>query len=254
MSEGLEQLVAPSADSYTLAFRTLGTLAESHFSMLRFHYSAPARTVTATQMAHAASFRHYGVANLQYGRLGRRIGKVLNFYPTTMPVDVLVTQSKPGSEWLWTMRPQVARALEQMGWVENVTLSRTDEVPPRVRLVEGSVCRFSVSAYDRNRIARAKCVEHYGPTCVVCGFNFGDIYGPLAEGFIHVHHIRPLSDIGVEYEVDPITDLRPVCPNCHAVIHLGGYTRSIEEVQQLMIGQARPPLKELSFRGSRDRL
>ena len=35
-----------------------------------------------------------------------------------------------------------------------------------------------------------------------------------------VHHLTPLSEIEEEYEVDPINDLRPVCPNCHAIIHL----------------------------------
>jgi predicted HNH restriction endonuclease len=73
----------------------------------------------------------------------------------------------------------------------------------------------------------------------VCGFNFGAAYGELAEGFIHVHHIRPLSEIGEEYKVDPISDLRPVCPNCHAIIHLGGETRSIEEVKQLVAAHHR---------------
>ena len=35
-------------------------------------------------------------------------------------------------------------------------------------------------------------------------------------------------------EVDPVADLRPVCPNCHAVIHLGGACRTIEEVRRLL--------------------
>lgn len=56
----------------------------------------------------------------------------------------------------------------------------------------------------------------------------------MAEGFIHVHHLRPLSLIGNESEVDPVEDLRPVCPNCHAVLHLGGQCRTLDEVKQLM--------------------
>ncbi|MDC9497701.1 MULTISPECIES: HNH endonuclease [unclassified Pseudoalteromonas] len=39
---------------------------------------------------------------------------------------------------------------------------------------------------------------------------------------MHVHHIVPISDIGDEYQVDPIRDLRPVCPNCHAMLHRKG--------------------------------
>jgi hypothetical protein len=40
--------------------------------------------------------------------------------------------------------------------------------------------------------------------------------------------------------VDPVADLRPVCPNCHAVIHLGGACRSIDEVRQHMQFATKP--------------
>jgi 5-methylcytosine-specific restriction endonuclease McrA len=108
-----------------------------------------------------------------------------------------------------------------------------DELDASISIREGAKYQVTVNAYERNPVARSRCVTHYGPTCVVCGFNFGVVYGPLAEGFIHVHHVKPLSEIGEEYEVDPIADLRPVCPNCHAVIHLGGDSRSIDQVKQL---------------------
>lgn len=104
-------------------------------------------------------------------------------------------------------------------------------------LVEGATRQTTVNAYERNPEARRRCLEHRGRACCVCKMEFGSVYGPLAEGFIHVHHLKPLSEIGEEYEVDPVEDLRPVCPNCHAVIHLGGQCRSIEEVRQLVKGQ-----------------
>lgn len=100
--------------------------------------------------------------------------------------------------------------------------------------LEGAVHSITVNAYERNPESRGICISHYGAKCVVCGFAFGPAYGQVAEGFIHVHHIKPLSEIGTEYRVDPIADLRPVCPNCHAVIHLGGITRAIDEVRLLL--------------------
>jgi hypothetical protein len=101
-------------------------------------------------------------------------------------------------------------------------------------LFEGAVCRVVVNAYERNPVARRRCLAHNGATCLVCGFNFGAVYGELAEGFIHVHHVKRLSEIGEQYEVDPVADLRPVCPNCHAVFHLGGECRGIEEVKRML--------------------
>jgi 5-methylcytosine-specific restriction protein A len=109
-----------------------------------------------------------------------------------------------------------------------------EELDDSMALWEGARYSVTVNAYERNPVSRCRCIAHYGPTCVVCGFNFGAVYGPLAVGFIHVHHIKPLSEIGKKYKVDPVADLRPVCPNCHGVVHLGGGCRSIEEVRQLL--------------------
>ncbi len=84
---------------------------------------------------------------------------------------------------------------------------------------EGAVSTVTVNRYERDPGARRKCVAHYGTACQVCGVDFGDRYGEIGEGFIHVHHLVPLSQIRQGYQVDPVRDLRPVCPNCHAMLH-----------------------------------
>ena len=99
---------------------------------------------------------------------------------------------------------------------------------------EGSMRQVTVNAYERNPRARRLCIAAHGTSCCVCEFDFGAVYGPAAEGFIHVHHLRPLSDIAEEYQVDPVNDLRPVCPNCHAVIHRRTPPYSIEEVRAML--------------------
>lgn len=89
-----------------------------------------------------------------------------------------------------------------------------------------------VNSYERNPIARQKCIEHWKPICSVCQFDFEEKYGELGKGFIHVHHLVPISNIGDTYQVDPINDLRPVCPNCHAMLHKKNPPLTIEELQQ----------------------
>jgi len=129
----------------------------------------------------------------------------------------------------------VAERLE-VAWREFLSgrLPPTDEVRQASLYHEGAVRQIAVNAYERSPEARRKCIEHYGPSCAVCGMSFCDVYGPLAEGFIHVHHLKPLSEVNAEYVVDPVADLRPVCPNCHAVLHLNGHCRSIAEVRQIL--------------------
>ncbi len=94
-----------------------------------------------------------------------------------------------------------------------------DELENPESLFEGVRKTITVNSYERNPLARTECIEHYGAQCVVCNFDFGKKYGDIGQGFIHVHHLTQLSDIKSGYEVNPIKDLRPVCPNCHAMLH-----------------------------------
>jgi HNH endonuclease len=117
---------------------------------------------------------------------------------------------------------------------QQLAISLPEEVSNPKLFPEGATKLISVNAYERSRQAVRECKEHYDPVCIICGFDFGIEYGPDFAGFIHVHHLRPLSEIGHEYEVDPINDLRPVCPNCHAIIHHGGKLRTVEEMRRLI--------------------
>ena len=111
-----------------------------------------------------------------------------------------------------------------------------DEIDENVSLPEGAKQRVTVNKYERNPRARQRCIAHYGKKCCICGFSFGDTYGEIAEPFIHVHHVKPLSEIGTKHDVNPVKDLRPVCPNCHAVIHIrkGEPAFRPEEVKALL--------------------
>ncbi|MCA9449995.1 MAG: HNH endonuclease [Candidatus Omnitrophica bacterium] len=94
-----------------------------------------------------------------------------------------------------------------------------EEVPDRGSYSEGAKRIVTINAYERSATARAACIANHGLACSVCGFDFERTYGELGAGFIHVHHIVPIASIGDKYVVDPIADLVPVCPNCHAMIH-----------------------------------
>ncbi|MBA4107086.1 MAG: hypothetical protein C0485_15175 [Pirellula sp.] len=100
--------------------------------------------------------------------------------------------------------------------------------------LEGKTSTISVNAYERNPEARAACIQHYGAACCICGFSFGEVYGADFAGYIHVHHICPLASVKQEYSVDPVADLRPVCPNCHAVIHRYKEPLTIPQLKELL--------------------
>ena len=100
---------------------------------------------------------------------------------------------------------------------------------------EGAKQTVQVNRYERNPEARAKCLEIHGTRCEICKMSFAETYGTFAKDFIHVHHITPLHKISENYEVTPETDLIPVCPNCHAMLHRqeNGIPMTVERLKLL---------------------
>ena len=109
-----------------------------------------------------------------------------------------------------------------------------DEISETDTVNEGAKTTVMVNKYERNRGARQKCIEKYGVTCFVCGFDFEKVYGELGARFIHIHHIKPLGEIGREYSLNPKKDLVPLCPNCHAMIHRKVPALSIKNLKKLI--------------------
>lgn len=126
-----------------------------------------------------------------------------------------------------------ARSQEQVQ-PDGESVLHPGEVATPSQFVEGATRQVSVNRYERNQYARQRCIEHYGCRCSVCGFDFEAAYGELGSGFIHVHHLKALAEIGREYEIDPISDLRPICPNCHAMIHRRQEMMTIEQLRELI--------------------
>lgn len=152
-----------------------------------------------------------------------------------LPVEVLKAHF-PSQHW----RPQssgtklhidIEDQLEEL-WAEH--LGRTAEEAVGSTYIEGAMQRAVVNRYERSPQARAACIAAHGTACVVCGFDFEKIYGPAGRGRVVVHHLIELSRIGKAYEVDPVEDLRPVCPNCHLMIHSRRTPYSIDELKALL--------------------
>lgn len=144
---------------------------------------------------------------------------------------------KVGSNQMFVVDPLIGNdmvrielALQLIGWVGEVPFVSPDEVSPNSDEFEGAARLAWVNRYERSVKLRGQCIAAQGTICVICGFNFGAVYGPVADGYIHVHHIQQLSIVGKIHCVNPLTDLRPVCPNCHAVLHRRTPPFSIEEV------------------------
>lgn len=122
--------------------------------------------------------------------------------------------------------------------LEGIDMTLPERLPQEIgvteKVFEGAKKTVTVNTYERDPAARQKCIDRWGVTCRACGFDFQKTYGELGKGFIHVHHLKPLSEIGEAYELDATEDLRPVCPNCHAMLHRKIPALSIEELMEIL--------------------
>lgn len=232
-----------TADDYIQAFEAVRAkgIPDNHLALLRAHAAAPGHTATWAQLASAVGYENFNAVNLQYGKLAARVAARLGVHrpPRGFWLFVLAgwaADPDPDSgHTAFVLRRPVVEALRRLGLLAGTPfVLLPEELDSRAPIHEGARYQVLVNAYERSPEARRHCLAAHGTACCICGFSFGAVYGPEAEGYIHVHHVLPLSEVGGDYVVDPVADLRPVCPNCHAVLHLGGRCRRIDEVRQLL--------------------
>lgn len=99
--------------------------------------------------------------------------------------------------------------------------------PEDLQVSEGARRRVTATVFERSRRLREAAIQHYSRdgsiTCEACGFDFAEQYGEIGEGFIEMHHRKPLFQYGGQETSDfikeAIKDLAPLCSNCHRMIH-----------------------------------
>ena len=69
--------------------------------------------------------------------------------------------------------------------------------------------------------------------CEACEFDFSQTYGARGQGFIEVHHTRPLHtlDPGTKTRLE---DLALLCANCHRMVHATRSWLSMDELRRLI--------------------
>lgn len=123
--------------------------------------------------------------------------------------------------------PSIEETSQNTKTQKNRTLASPDDYH------EGAEHYIHTIGYERDRQGRQECLDHYGYVCAVCGMDFEKVYGEIGHEFIEVHHIVPISQRGGDYVLKPIKDLRPLCSNCHSMIHRTNPLMTIEEFKEL---------------------
>lgn len=123
----LTELRAPSVAEYEAAFRAIEErMTEKQRAMLRVHHRSPGAVTSASRLAELVGYPNYRTANLHYGSLAKMLAGELGIpEKDAVEVGILVDFVPPDSvaneHYLWVLRPNVAKALENLGWVPKLS-------------------------------------------------------------------------------------------------------------------------------------
>lgn len=222
-------------------------LSPRQIEILQTIYRQPNSSATAIQLAEQMGYQNYRGSNRQVGAIGQAIFEHTGVEPPLYDdrgeryayFYLVGDYVGPG----WKLWDELKTALENLNLVQEgmTKAGYIDRLPTEALpfeenkfYKEGKLTEVFVNRFERNQNARSECIKHYGAVCQGCGFDFGAFYGSDFQGFIHVHHIVSLADIGKEYTINPVTDLIPLCANCHSVVHLKKPTLVIDELKKLI--------------------
>ncbi len=119
--------------------------------------------------------------------------------------------------------------------------TENDEADEVILFPEGRRVAVRTERVERSPAARRECIRVHGTKCCVCNMDFEDMYGEIGKGYIEVHHLKPLSAANGERPLDPVVDLRSVCPNCHAMLHRQDPPFTIEDLRTFYRRSRRRP-------------
>ncbi|MEK9137116.1 MAG: HNH endonuclease, partial [Bacteroidota bacterium] len=227
----------PTSAQFAEALRSVRMIPVQR-QMLVEHYKAGSHTLTTGQLAEKIGYDSYSAVNAVYGTLARRVAKVLRWRPHRYAIAVFVTFKQDAqSHWLWQMRPEVAEALERLGWCKDrvqdeqvflrnyereVTASRRDTTKARRKRLASAAKRPEMvrvlrDEYSRNPDVAAEVLERAKGICESCHSSAPFCRASDGTPYLEIHHMKQLSDGGE----DTVENAEALCPNCHRKKHFG---------------------------------
>lgn len=136
-----------------------------------------------------------------------------------------LTETIPCFEWDTVdarLVPPASEPAIRASWAAHVRPSARSLAATPGTLPANALIRTLVNRYEHDQHAARIAIAHHGSRCRACDLDFEIKYGPHGAGFIDVHHAVPVSQLRWDYELDPVTDLIPLCLNCHYMAHQRG--------------------------------
>lgn len=209
----------------------------AHVSTCTIYFDAFAGNVAQAVRESFQTFTNEGLSRSSTSAWEHRVS--VDPRDTSDSVGTLISTNEEGTT-IGNAPINVLDVLSAAGWIVGCALfeKSVKNFPEpddtlEVGFPEGDRASVQVNKYERDSRNRARAIQIHGRDCMVCGMNFGKEYGPAADGYIHIHHTVPVSQLGPNYSIDPAKELVPLCANCHAAAHRRNPPFTIEELRSL---------------------
>ena len=108
---------------------------------------------------------------------------------------------------------------------------------------EGKTAKKDTIVRKRSKKLRDAAIEYYTDRngeicCAACGFCFEKVYHERGKGFIEIHHEKPLYQFSTDgfetYIGEAVKNMKPVCSNCHRMLHRGSDLISVADLREII--------------------
>lgn len=185
----------------------------------------------------------------------------------TLEETGMVTRTALSSNTLWRITPDGRRfvedhdelldVMERESFPTVVAREALTSVAPAARggrrralvfdedgtITEGGAAPAMVNRRERSRALRDAAIAHFTKNgtivCIACGFDYRASYGDHGQGYIEIHHRKPLS----MYDDEDLTttiklalkNVAPLCSNCHRMVHrMPAQVLTVEDLTDLV--------------------
>lgn len=170
--------VGPTAADYIRVF-TDAKVSEGSRRFLAAHYYAAGRKASMEDLALRVGHDSYESANLHYGRFAHAVADALPSVPADLPggrygnwTQALARSHGERDEaghFVWTLRPEVATAMEQLGWVAEEGVTETEESEPGSIPEMGTERQALIASRRGQGLFRQRVLQYWSGRCAVTG-------------------------------------------------------------------------------------
>lgn len=115
----------------------------------------------------------------------------------------------------------------------------------KIIIEEGAATKTTIEQRQRSNRLRYEKIKQLKKQndgklfCIACGFNFSEFYGKHGDGFIELHHLKPVNEMDIEGSKQELKktlqNVVPLCSNCHRMVHRKrGKMLSIKKLKEII--------------------